>query len=173
MIQSACWRELERASYERGHDWRHIGMGTVGESGPELRVVILREVLENENRLTFFTDARSPKVAQIAAHPEAALLAWSRALGWQVRMKALLTVDAAGPQVAARWEQLRTTAAAAEYLSPLPPGTPMTTMAPQPGERNHFAVVSAVIQSIDWLELHPAGNRRAVFDSQGMRWLNP
>jgi hypothetical protein len=173
MIQSACWRELERASYERDHEWRCIGLGTVSDAGPELRTVILREVLEHENRLTFFTDARSPKVAQIEARPEASLLAWSRALGWQIRMKARLSVDANGPQVAARWEQLRSTAAAADYLSPWPPGTPMSSMAPQPGERSHFAVVNATVLSIDWLELHPAGNRRALFDAQGMRWLNP
>jgi hypothetical protein len=29
------------------------------------------------------------------------------------------------------------------------------------------------VQSLDWLELHPDGHRRAVFDAAGGRWVQP
>jgi hypothetical protein len=39
--------------------------------------------------------------------------------------------------------------------------------------RECFAVVTAQVQSLDWLELHAEGHRRARFESQGARWLQP
>jgi hypothetical protein len=39
--------------------------------------------------------------------------------------------------------------------------------------RDYFAVISAEITMLDWLELHPDGNRRAIFDEQGARWIQP
>jgi hypothetical protein len=29
------------------------------------------------------------------------------------------------------------------------------------------------VQSIDWLELHADGHRRAIFDETGARWVQP
>ena len=173
LIQSACWRELERAVLERSHEWRQMAVATAHAGGADLRTMVLREVHEHGNRLAFYTDSRSPKIAQIVACPHAALLAWSGGLGWQLRLKVHLTAEITGPQVAARWEQLRSTSAAADYLSPLPPGAPLQGMEPQRGDRGHFAVLQARVLSIDWLELHPQGHRRAVFDEHGMRWVSP
>ncbi|MBL0090269.1 MAG: pyridoxamine 5'-phosphate oxidase family protein [Ideonella sp.] len=173
MIQSACWRELERAAHDRGHEWHHVAVATAHDGGADVRTMALREVNEHDNRLAFFTDSRSPKVAQVLACPQAALLFWSAALGWQLRLKVRLTTVTDGPQVAARWEQLRHTSAAADYLSPVPPGSPLQGLDPQRADRGHFAVIQARVQSIDWLELHPTGHRRAVFDEHGMRWVCP
>ena len=39
--------------------------------------------------------------------------------------------------------------------------------------RAHFAVVSAEVYRLDWLELSPTGNRRAMFDDEGERWVQP
>jgi hypothetical protein len=39
--------------------------------------------------------------------------------------------------------------------------------------RAYFAVISAEVESTDWLELHADGNRRAIFDAQGARWVQP
>ena len=69
--------------------------------------------------------------------------------------------------------QLKLSPAAMDYLSPLPPGAPLDgplngpAPAPQRDSRNHFAMVSARVQSMDWLELHASGHRRAVFQADG------
>lgn len=181
LIQSACWRELERATVDREHGWRLIGLATcrarssaeAEPGGSDLRYVVLREVREAENLLVFYTDARSAKVAQIARQPEGSMLAWSARLGWQLRLRVRLNVVIDGAMVAARWEQLRSTSAAADYLSPLPPGSPLETNEPTHGNKGHFAVVQAEVKSIDWLELQRDSRRRARFDDQGMRWLSP
>ena len=39
--------------------------------------------------------------------------------------------------------------------------------------RDYFAVIEAAIDAIDWLDLHPDGHRRAIFDARGARWVQP
>jgi hypothetical protein len=39
------------------------------------------------------------------------------------------------------------------------------------GERAHFALIVARVLSIDWLELHPEGQRRACFTGSDAVWL--
>ncbi len=177
LIEAACWNELERAAQERDHDWRLMSLATVAHDadGPDadMRLVVLRECEREARRLVFFTDARSPKAAQIGAHPRATLLVWSRRLGWQLRLRCRLSIETSGLAVSSRWARLKMTPAAQDYLSPLPPGAPVERFEPERGTREHFAVVSADVHRVDWLELHGDGHRRAVFGPDGARWLTP
>ncbi|OGA98116.1 MAG: hypothetical protein A3E25_10270 [Burkholderiales bacterium RIFCSPHIGHO2_12_FULL_69_20] len=182
-IHQACWDELSRAASDKGHAWRMMALATVAAPAPaddgaapmaDLRSVVLREVNAQERTLMFFTDARSPKVAQITVQPAATLLMWCPQLSWQLRLRAQLVVERSGLAVSSRWARLKMKPAANDYLSPLPPGTPLAHPRPERGTREHFAVVQARVQAIDWLELHPDGQRRAVFDGDGRgQWLTP
>lgn len=173
-IQAACWAELERASAERGHPWRTMTLATTDGSEAHARTVILREAEAPAQTLRFFTDARSAKVAQIGSHPHGTLVLWSAALGWQLRLRVALEVETQGLAVSSRWANLKLMPAAQDYLSPLPPGTPLAQPPnPERASRAHFALVHARVRALDWLELRPAGHRRACFDAQGARWLQP
>jgi hypothetical protein len=46
-------------------------------------------------------------------------------------------------------------------------------MQPARESREHFAVVAAEVNAIDWLELDARGHRRAVFDDGPARWVAP
>lgn len=173
-IEHACWQQLAACARDKAHAWRVMGLATVDGDLPDLRSVVIREVDAPARTLLFFTDARSPKVAQIAAQPQAVLLAWSAALGWQLRLRVQLALLPSGLAVSSRWARLKLHPAAHDYLSPLPPGAvldgPGSTPAvpvPDRDSRNHFAVVQATVQHIDWLELHADGHRRAVFPAGG------
>ena len=112
---------------------------------------------------------------RLGSHRGAGLLAWSAALGWQLRLQVQLDVQTSGLAVSSRWARMKLSPAAHDYLSPLPPGAPL----PGPGQappatpwptlatRNHFAVVLATVQAMDWLELHGDGHRRAGFPADG------
>lgn len=166
----------------------------------DVRTVVLREVDADARLLVFYTDSRARKVAQIRAQPQATLLAWCPSLGWQLRLRARLAVDTGGLAVSSRWAQLKMHPAAQDYLSPLPPGTALPVQhgtatpppdggapppppeaapphdghAPDRSSREHFAVVFATVEQIDWLELHPEGHRRAGFSAEGRGlWLTP
>ena len=79
--------------------------------------------------------------------------------------------------MSSRWARLKMTPAAQDYLSPLAPGEPLDSqwspLTPARATRESFAVVTAQIEAIDWLELHADGHRRAIFDAHGERWISP
>ncbi len=174
LIHQACWTGLTQAAHNKAHPWRVMGLATVAGDRADLRSVVLREVHAENRELVFFTDARSPKVAQIGARPLATVLAWSEPLGWQLRLRVRLTVTTSGLAVSSRWARLKLTPAAHDYLSPLPPGAPVDHYQPERGSRDYFAVLNAEVQGLDWLELHADGHRRAVFDAAGQgTWVTP
>ncbi|HEX4508590.1 MAG TPA: pyridoxamine 5'-phosphate oxidase family protein, partial [Burkholderiaceae bacterium] len=121
-VENGIWGELEacvevRSREQAPHDWRIAVLATVDDDGkPDARNVVLREVEADERQLIFYTDARSPKVRQIAAAPEGTLIFWSATLGWQLRVRVRLAVEDSGLAVSSRWARLQTSAGAAEYL---------------------------------------------------------
>ncbi len=177
-IHQACWLQLAACALDKTHAWRVMGLATLDGGAADLRSVVIREVDAAAHTLMFFTDARSPKVAQITTQPQATLLAWSGALSWQLRLRVRLVVETSGLAVSSRWARLKLSPAAQDYLSPLPPGAPLlgtaAPHAPDRDSRNHFAVVQAQVQAMDWLELRAGGHRRALFSADGSsQWVTP
>ena len=85
-----------------------------------------------------------------------------------------LDVQTSGLAVSSRWARLKLTPAAQDYLSPLPPGSPVAERyEPERASRSHFAVVTARVLATDWMELHADGHRRAYFGPDGAQWLQP
>jgi pyridoxamine 5'-phosphate oxidase len=172
-LELTIWQELAAATRQRGHEWRVGVLATVARGEPDARNVVLRDLRADSRAVLIYTDARSPKARQIAEHPRGVLVLWSRSLGWQLRLQCDLTLESSGLEVSSRWARMRMTPAAQDYLSPLPPGTPLAHPQPERGTRENFAIVTARVRSIDWLELHPEGHRRALIDNDGRRWITP
>ena len=174
-IEEAIWRELGRAVRTKGHGWRLGVLATVNHGAADARSVVLRDLELQSRSLLIYTDSRSPKAQQLQAEPQGKLVLWSDALGWQLRLSVTLTLETSGLRVSSRWAQLKLTPAAHDYLSPLPPGSVLSgsALAPERTSRDHFAVIAARVEAVDWLELHPEGHRRARFDAAGSAWLTP
>ncbi len=182
-VAAAVWHELATATHDKQHAWRAPVLATVGIDGADARTVILREVDADARVLRIYTDERARKVAQVMSHPVGTLVMWSPALGWQVRCRVRLTVQSQGLAATSRWALVKLSPAAQDYLSPLPPGaawvdeasgaSALTASGKRPAPQPHFAIIEAQVLSIDWLELKRAGHRRAVFDDQGARWVQP
>ena len=172
-IEAAVWDQLSRAPTERGHAWRTPVLATIDGDAADARTVVLRDVDAAQRQLLIYTDARAPKVAQLMSHPLGTLLMWSAALGWQLRCRVRLAFEDSGLSVASRWAALQHSRAAQDYLSPRPPGSALGVDEPVAASREHFGVVTATVRSIDWLELHADGHRRAVFGGDAARWVQP
>lgn len=170
-IEAAVWRELAGAVSSKEHAWRTPVLATVDGDAADARTVVLREVDAPQRQLVVYTDTRAAKVAQLTSHPLGTLLMWSPALAWQLRCHVRLAVEDSGLAISSRWARLQHSLAAQDYLSPLAPGAPLDPSAPTASHRAHFGVITASVLSIDWLELHRDGHRRAVFDAQGARWV--
>jgi len=175
-IETAVWQQLEAATTDKAHDWRSPVLATVLGDAADARTVLLREVAVREKQLLFYTDERAGKVHQLLNHPRGTVVLWSRRLGWQLRCRVRLTLEVSGLAASSRWARIRLTPSAQDYLSPLPPGAPLADVLHAGSgavARAYFAVISAEVEAVDWLELHRDGHRRAVFDAQGARWIQP
>ena len=174
-IGAEVWAELGRAPRDKQHPWRTPVLATVSGDAADARTVVLREVDARQRQLLIYTDERASKVTQLLTHPDGTLVMWSPQLGWQLRCRVRLSLDTSGLAATSRWARIKLSPAAQDYLSPLPPGTPLPPQAPghSAPEREYFSVISAEVTSIDWLELHAEGHRRARFDGGVGHWLQP
>jgi pyridoxamine 5'-phosphate oxidase len=175
-VEAALWQELERAVRKKAHGWRTPVLATVAARGDaveaDARTVVLREVNAAAKELLIYSDARAAKALQLRANPRGTFVMWSKDLGWQLRCQARLSLQDEGLAVSSRWATLKLSPAAQDYLAPLPPGS-LLTAAPAVAQREYFAVITAVVEEIDWLELHLLGHRRARFSGGLAQWLQP
>jgi len=175
-IEAAVWRELAAAPTDKQHPWRTPVLATVEGELADARTIVLRETDVAQQTLLLYTDERAGKVDQLQRHPLGTLVMWSPRLSWQLRCRVSLSLERSGLAVSSRWARIKLSPSAQDYLSPLPPGQPLEggpPPAPERGSREFFAVINAQVVSIDWLELHAQGHRRARFEGGTARWLQP
>jgi general stress protein 26 len=191
-VLSALWSGLAAAVRDRDHSWHLPTLATIGLDGsPQARTVVLRDIDPVAATILCHTDARSPKVAEIAAQPEVAWHFYDPRSRVQLRVKAIAAVHRAvadDPLALERWSA-STLSARRCYLAPRPPGEPcdgpsanlpehLLDRSPVAGEdepgRPHFAVVLTRAIEIDWLWLRAPGHRRARFALGGVAsWVEP
>jgi pyridoxamine 5'-phosphate oxidase len=172
-IEAALWRELADAAHHVTHPWRTAVLATTDGEVGDARSVVLRATDIAARCLTFFSDARAPKVAQLSAHPLGTLVMWSPALNWQLRIRVQLQAVTDGLAVSSQWAHLKLSPAPHDYLSAKAPGSVLDNALGARGDRAHFGLILADVLSIDWLELDPQGHRRASFASGEALWLQP
>ena len=150
---------------------------TVGCDGsPNARTVVLRKVDASQQTLSVYTDARSAKVSELAKEHKAVFAFWSARLNWQLRVKVAISVATEGPELQALWQRVKQSASAADYMAPAAPGTecPETYSNADTGSGKHyFALLTARVLQMDWLELGPDGHRRARLSADTWQWLIP
>jgi hypothetical protein len=173
-LRQRLWQELHRAAVDRHHDWRTPVLATTGLDGlAQARTVVLREVRRIDQQLLVYTDARSPKVAELLAQPVASLLCWSPRLHWQLRLQLRFSVSRNDAEASAAWERVRQSPSAGDYLAARAPGEQLRETPEPLLETPQLAVLLGEVLTMDWLELGRAGHRRAKLDAQRVEWLVP
>lgn len=150
----------------------------------DARIMVLRAADPALAALRFHTDARSPKLATLAADPRLTILAYDPHDRVQLRLTGLARVEHAGPVADAAW------AAASAlnrrcYLAQTGPGGALDapesalpadlryrrpTLPETEAGRGNFAVIVALITAIDWLQLGRDGGMRAQLHRTGDTW---
>jgi pyridoxamine 5'-phosphate oxidase len=177
-LETEIWAQLLRASVDKHHEWRSPVLVTNGlDEWPDARTVILRAADVNQKKLTFYSDSRSPKVAQLNANPKAILVFWSKRLNWQLRVKVTIDVVMQGLELQNTWAVVKQSPSAGDYLSAQAPSEllnnaqDLTTKKTQ--AQAHFAILIANVITIDWLALNRTGHQRANIDADGFHHLVP
>jgi len=146
---------------------------TCADGLAQARTVVLREVRAATEQLLIYTDARSPKVAELRAQPLASVVLWSSHLNWQLRLQLRFDVVLDGAEVRTAWECVRQSSSASDYLASRGPGAPLPDQSEPSLREPRLAVLVGRVLSMDWLELRREGHRRARLDGRGVEWLVP
>ena len=174
-------RRLAHAADEAGSPLRLTSFASVSPDGtPQVRTLVLRHFAPETMTLRFYTDARSPKVADLETHPEVQVLMWDPDHKEQIRITGTAELHI-GDELA---DQLWSTVpeyGRGDYLTRLPPGSPLNDPEEHGqdetfGGRN-FTVICVKVSCIDWLKLSAQGHRRAqlrwVGDEVAGEWRTP
>jgi 3-hydroxyisobutyrate dehydrogenase len=193
MVLDDCWGLLSEAVRDREHGFRTPTVATSSrDHGVSLRTVVLRHV-ERENRLiSFHTDARSRKFAELLDDPRLAIVFYDAPELTQLRVQATARVHHGNHRARRVWDEVALGSRRC-YLQEGPPGLPWgwphSGLPPELEESppnaedsergfTNFAVVDCAVTRIDWLYLSHAGHRRAIFtydETGGLKanWVLP
>ncbi len=163
---------IEAGATDPHSPFHTLTLGTVGQSGPRLRSVILRGFDRDALRLEIHTDARSPKVAELEAEPAVELLVWDAQSRRQLRLSGLARLHDEGARVETAWQALGEHSRAT-YRVGAAPSTPLGEAEQPPPDQDEaaaraaFLVIEVTLSAVEYLRLSPEGNRRALFRLQG------
>ncbi|KVN28430.1 pyridoxamine 5'-phosphate oxidase [Burkholderia pyrrocinia] len=182
------WSCLESGVSEHRSPFTMLQLATLGLDGaPKVRTVVLRQVRRIERRLSFHTDVRSEKVAELRRDPRIALVGNDLDALIQIRIEGIASICDDEAERRAIWQSSRPHTLLL-YRAPLPPGTPINSpeaahvaanqsTAPEDDGYANFCLIHVTVTRIDWLELARAGHRRAAFDLHDdgyeARWIAP
>ena len=184
-----AWDSLRQGSSQSRSPFHQGVMATQSEQGPEARYVVLRQVDEQNSRVCFHTDTRSPKVQQIKNEPTIAWCFYGE--GLQLRLQGTAQLHQDNPIARNGWEQASLMSRRA-YLSTRPPGTALANpedeksvtlgnvaMSAEESEISfsHFMLVEVQVLELEILLLKASGHLRALFNISGHErqagWLTP
>ncbi|RBP05642.1 pyridoxine/pyridoxamine 5'-phosphate oxidase [Roseiarcus fermentans] len=152
-----------------------LQLATLGTDGaPKVRGVILRGADAERGAVSFFTDLRSAKVAEMRSEPRVSLVGYDSDAGIQIRLEGVATIDSKSPERRAAWAACRPHTRAL-FQHPLPSGAPIAdpAEAAPAGDaeaEGRFALVVVSVIRIDWLDISGPLHRRAMFQRDGAGW---
>lgn len=153
---------------------RLVVLATVSERGAEARTVVLRGADRGASEVRLYTDALSPKVAQIAAHRGGTILVWEPERALQLRVEVDLAVL---PGSAADWAQIDPEARGNYGTLPAPgTGIPRAGAYERQADPARLAVIRGQVTAMDLADLASVPHRRARFEAAHgwkCRWLAP
>ena len=180
-IYTRIWDCLCAAVRLDNHPFKVMQAATVGLDGaPNVRTVLLRGANEANNLLTFHTDVRSPKVAELSREPRVALVSVDPVQNLQIRVAGATRIVRDDPARVEAWQSSPDHDLVA-YRTHLAPGTPLnragdaldaTDDIPDASAGlRHFCVVEVRPTRLDWLDLSLADlPLRARYVRDGDRW---
>ncbi|MBN3786801.1 pyridoxamine 5'-phosphate oxidase family protein [Burkholderia sp. Ac-20353] len=182
------WTCIESGVDVKRSRFTMLQLATLGLDGaPKVRTVVLRQVRRAERRLSFHTDVRSEKVAELRRDPRIALVGNDLDSLVQIRIEGTASICDDEAERRAIWESSRPHTLLL-YRAPLPPGTPVASPADAQFRADagasltddgyaNFCLIHVKATRLDWLDLAPSGHRRAQFDLRGDgfdgRWVAP
>ncbi len=174
-LPDEAWTRLALAADDPTHPMRLFLLATIAPDGsPDARLKVLRGANRRRGTIWFYTDRRSEKVGQLHEHPALCAVAYDRRDGVQLRLRGNATIHELDWQATKHWTQMGM-GVRALYAASDPPGVPLRQpdprvmgvkqaidVAAEDDARRNFAVIEALVQSIEWLQVQEDDQRRAI-----------
>jgi hypothetical protein len=191
-VQREAFGMIGRGVADRCHAFHTPVFVTNGVDGfPAARTVVLRSFDPQRRTLVFYTDRRSPKVAEVSADPRIAIVFYDGKRKIQLRIAGHATAHTDDDVSRAAWKRLSAWSRRC-YLG-MPPGTPSRVpTSGLPADLEHreplqeeaadgatnLVVLRVKICRLDWLCLAAQAQRRAALtwgdaDRVFAEWLTP
>ena len=164
--------ELLRSNADRKHPFRLMYISTFGEY-PEVRTVVKRRI-NPDLKLTFFTDSRSPKVAQIRNNPKVAALFYHPKKKLQIRLYGHAQLIDEGHGDFNRYLQsVKESPALKDYTTLQAPGLPLSAGTEANalfGDEVHFIAIEIDPEKLDILQLGRESHNRSLYQQIAGEW---
>ncbi len=166
------WIDLEHGAIRAKHPFHTPALANQGDSGPDVRTVVLRATDAKERVLVCHTDLRSPKVQGLRSNAAVAWLFYDQERKTQLRVKGRVDVHHDDEVARMRWSKSTENSRQCYHVAKSPGTVTEDPVMGPPLEQGfeNFAVVKCRVDSIDWLYLQHEGHMRARFEWQGDRW---
>lgn len=152
-----------RGVADRRAAFHTISLATIGLDGtPQLRTVVLRGFDSGTRAITFHTDKRAAKFAELLRTPSASALAYDPGAKLQIRINGAVKLHNGDDHTTKIWSRLQPTSRAC-YHTPDTPGTTPSGTEPlaEREARANFCVCTLNIAELDILYLRAGGHLRA------------
>lgn len=190
-LPGRIWSSLAEAAGKPNHPFRTPALATTNKFETNVRTIVLRRADPEYRWLVCFTDIRSAKIRDIKMNEQVQWLFYHPVQQVQIRATAAAMVYHQDDMAREYWEKTPL-ANRANYCATQPPGDALA----EPGDcvpselradnvtaadletgYQNFAAVACEVDQFDWLQLAPAGNRRASIRWTGEKysgiWLVP
>ena len=179
-VYQELWQSLGAATRSRS-PFTMMQLATIGMDGaPKVRTVVIRQVDETQSTLSFVTDVRSPKIAEIRRDPRVSLVGYDPQGGIQIRLEGQAVILDRPEEKRPIWDICRPHTLAL-FQTPYAPGTEIASHHETGGAveqhggdeqafRN-FCVVAVKLARLELLDLSPEGHRRCSFQRRAETWV--
>ncbi len=173
------WDVLHAAATSRS-PFNFLQLATIGLDGsPQLRTIVLRGFDREVGAISFVTDMRSPKVAEIMRDPRVSLVGFDGEKSVQLRLSGTASVAADEAARKCMWDRLRHRTLVL-FDAPFAPATPIdgegNPLAPMPDDDgsadpyDRFAVLDVTVDRAEWLDLATEPHERRRFTRRENGW---
>ncbi|MDW3648768.1 MAG: pyridoxamine 5'-phosphate oxidase family protein [Bacteroidia bacterium] len=173
-------QELARAVHDKKHPFRLAVLGSQKQEGIGLRYIVLRE-LSKAGSMLFYTDARSPKVAELQQKPASSLLFYHPQKALQIRVTGKMLIHQKDSLCKEHWKRIQGIVRRA-YTPHIQPGTVIENpeaahVWPEDMTDEYFAILEFIPDSFDLLQLNRLEHLRLEFrkkkEDWEVNWLAP
>lgn len=151
------------------HPFRYVNLATMQSDGmPSQRLVVFRKI--EGNKITIYTDLRTPKVEHLRNNPKASLLFYDYKKIVQIQLQGTVTIDTSFDK--SLWDNL-SLKAKQDYTSVKNPGDYLTENFEEiifDTNKNYFCKLYFHFTKIDYLKINKPHHIRAQFEMVDNNW---